>query len=499
MRLLLVSLAFVVVRLATAAVVSQPGYTDSYYFVDVAARLAHGQGLTADFLWSPLEGGRDPASLSLPVPSHLFWVPLPTVLAAAGIVLFGGLLDTFGAAQVPFLAVAALIPATTFVAARGLGAGRRFALAAAVVAGCGGIFATGFVAVDAFAPAAVLGTAFFLLFRRAAGGDLAAGAAAGAVVGLLYLTRSEAALFGLALLALVVVPRARRAGLAGTLVALAIGGAWLARDLAAGLPPDLLARSALLVRYEDFFAYQPAYLGSAVSPTDLAGVKAGALLANALMFASAYAVFLLVPLGAGVRAFWSRADVRAWTALAVLLYLAESLVFTLHSTRGSYPHSLAAIFPYGVALAAAGGERVLAGRARPAAALWTLGVVALVAAASAEVVYAWDGANNAAARVRAAADEAIPAGPFLAIDAAAWRWIGGRPVAVTPADGLEAAACVAARIGARSVVLEAAHFSRYDALYRGDARPAWLGPPVEHGDVHIYPVTGDLACAGSAR
>ena len=70
------SLALVAFRVLSAAfVVVQPGFTDASYYVDVARRLAHGQGLTADFVWNFLEAPHlDP----LPVPSHRFWMPLGT-------------------------------------------------------------------------------------------------------------------------------------------------------------------------------------------------------------------------------------------------------------------------------------------------------------------------------------------------------------------------------------------------------------------------------------
>ena len=496
MRILLLSLAFVAVRFATALVVSQPGYTDSYYFTDVAVRLAHGQGLTADFLWSPVEGGPSPATLTLPTASHLFWVPLPTVIAAIGIALFGSVLDTFRAAQLPFIAISAFVPALTYRAARALGAEDRPALAATVVVGLGGLLAPGLVAVDAFAPAALIGTAFFMAYGRAAAGRVRWGIAAGVLVGLLYLARTEGAFFGLALLALLAVPRARVAAAAGALCALAIGGAWLGRDIAAGAPSDLFARSALLVRYEDFFAYAPTYVGMAgTSLADLVGPKAGALVQNAGTFLFAYALVLLVPLAAGLVALRAHAGARAWAGLAIVVYVAQSLVWTLHSTRGSYFHSLAAFFPFGVAIAAVGAQRLLASRASQVGAAWMWGVVVIVAAISYGAVAQWDASFNAAARARADAVKAIPDGPFLAIDGAAWRWISGRTVAVTPADGLAAAGCVAARIGARSIVLEPAHFSAYAALASGTNVPPMFGPPIHEGIFTIYPIRGDLGCS----
>ncbi|HZP97667.1 MAG TPA: hypothetical protein VFC31_15215 [Candidatus Limnocylindria bacterium] len=491
-RIASLSLALLVARIATAFVVSQPGYTDSFYFTAVADRLAQGAGLTADFLWSPLEARAD---LGLPVASHLFWVPLPTGLAALGVALAGPLAGAFRAAQLPFILTAALLPGAAYVAARALGTRERFALAAAAIAGCGGLFAPAFVSVDAFAPAALMGTAFFLAYARAAAGSTRAGLVAGLLVGLLYLSRSEGALFGLALLWLVRTERSRRAGVAASLVALAFGCAWLVRDLSAGLGAGLFARSALLVRYEDLFAFQPDYIGASAAPAiDLVTARAAALVTNAVTFTFAFALLLVVPLAAGVRGLRDRPEVRAWLGLAVLVYLAQSLVWTLHSTRGSYFHSLAAFFPFGVAIAAAGAERLLTSLARRTADAWIAGAVVLVAIVSVTSVAQWDASFNGGTRARASALDAIPAGPFLAIDAAAWRWISGRRVAVTPADGLARAACVAAAIDARSIVLEAAHFSRYDALYRGGARPAWLDAPVVRGATRVYPIRGVPPC-----
>ena len=82
----------------------------------------------------------------------------------------------------------------------------------------------------------------------------------------------------------------------------------------------------------------------------------------------------------------------------------------------------------------------------------------------------------------------------MAIDAAAWRWIAGRPVVVTPSVGIAYAACVAVRANARAIVLEATHFRRYDDLYAGRERWSWLGDPVERGTVMVFPIRGEPLC-----
>lgn len=494
---LLVSVAALIVRVASAVVVAQPGYTDAFYYSIVASRLAHGEGLTADFIWNFLEA---PKFAPLPIPSHQFWVPLATTLQAGGIALLGGVLGEFRAAQAAVIAVAAFLPAAAYAAARSLDVSPRYALGAAALVGLGGVFAPGWVAADSFAPAALIGTLFFLAFGRAAGGSIGAGASAGLLVGLLYLARAEGALFGLALLALILRPASRRAGLAGSGVALAIGGLWFARDLGLGAT-DLLARSMLLADYQQFFRIAPPTAAQFFGALpDVVVAKMSAMATNAATALFAFFV-LLGPLAAV--ATWrlrARADVRAWSSLLILVFLAQSLLWTLHSTRGSYFHSLAAFLPFGIALACAAAERVLAPRNVSIGRVWVAGTLALAVVLTAGAIVEWDASFNPVARSRAAALESIPAGPFMAIDAAAWRAISGRSVIVTPAESdsdvvRSSVVCeIARRYGARALVLEAAHFRGYDSIYNDVVRPPWLGPAVVRDTIKIFPISADSGC-----
>ena len=488
-RLIVLSLVLVAVRVLSAAVVVvQPGFTDAFYYVDVARRLAHGQGLTADFIWNFLEAPHlDP----LPIASHRFWMPLATVVQATGIALLEPTLGTFRSAQTAIVLVAAFVPAVTYAAGRSIGASPHAALFAAALAGLGGgAFAPAWVTLDSFAIAALLGTGFFIFFARAATGDTRAGVVSGLLVGLLFLARAEGALFGVALLALAVRPTTRAAGVAGSAVALAIGAAWLIRGMALGGSSDLLTRTLLLAHYESFFAIDPT--GSADLAT-IVTTRLGALGSDFVVALFGLMAFLAFPLLLGVRDAWRRPAVRAFVVLGLLIYVAEGLVWPLHATRGSYFHSLAAFYPFAMGLVALGGERWLARRDAATRRLAVGGTVAAAVALAVVGLTAWDATFNDGYRARVAALDAIPAGSFLAIDGAAWRWIADRPVVVTPADGLDTAACVAARYGAKSIVLEAAHFSAYEGLYRGDP-VSWLAPPVERGTVRIYAIRGNVFC-----
>ena len=460
--LVLLSLALVAFRLASAAlVVVQPGFTDAFYYASVARRLAHGDGLTADFVWNFIEA---PNFAPLPVPSHRFWMPLTSVVQAVGIVALEPALGTFRAAQAAIVAVGAFVPAAAYLAARAIGGSSR---------------------------AALVGTLFFVAFARAAVGDVRGGALGGLCVGLLFLARAEGALFGVALLWLAARAGSRRAGLAGSLVALAIGGAWLARGVSLGASPDLMGRTALLARYEDFFAIRPT--GTADLATAV-GVRVAALASDLGLVVISLVLFLVVPLALALRARWRLPAVRAFAGLALLLYLVESLVWTLHATRGSYFHSLAALFPFAMALAAVGGEIFFAARAPGLARVAVAGTLGASSILALFALALWGSTYNASYKARSAALDAIPPGPFLAIDAAAWRWIADRPVVVTPADGPDVASCAAARYGVRSVVLEPAHFSSYDDLYRGGSLP-WLGPPTDRDGIRVYPIRGQLGCS----
>ena len=489
-EVIVVSLALVVFRVLSAAfVVTQPGFTDAYYYVDVAQRLAHGQGLTADFIWNFLEAPRLEA---LPVPSHRFWMPLATIVQASGIAALEPLLGTFRSAQAAIIAVAAFVPAAAYVAAHSIGTSSRAALVAAALAGLGGFaFAPAWVTLDSFAIAALVGTLFFVAFARAAAGDIRAGAIAGGLVGLLFLARAEGALFGITLLALALRPSSRAAGIAGTAVALVIGLAWLVRGLPLpGSPAIALAKGVLLVRYEDFFALTPS--GTADLAT-LIGVRVGALWSDLVVVLAALLLFLAAPLLLGLRAGWRLPAVRAFAALGLLIYVAEALVWPLHATRGSYFHSLAAFYPFAMALVALGGETWLARLERNVRRLVTAGTLGAVTVLAVFGLTNWDASFNEPYRARVAALGAIPPGPFLAIDAAAWRWIANRSVLLAPSDGPETAACVATAYQAQFLVLEAAHFSAYQTLYDGNSSP-WFGQPVERGAIRVYSLVGNPGC-----
>src|SRR5258708_7328755 len=71
--------ALLLFRAASALVVFQPGYTDAYYYADVAQRLAGGQGLTAGFIWNFLEA---PFGCAVPAAGPRFLMSLVTLIGS---------------------------------------------------------------------------------------------------------------------------------------------------------------------------------------------------------------------------------------------------------------------------------------------------------------------------------------------------------------------------------------------------------------------------------
>ncbi|HSM39019.1 MAG TPA: hypothetical protein VK838_06760, partial [Candidatus Limnocylindrales bacterium] len=130
-----------VARLVAAWLVDYPPYTDPAYYLAVAERLAHGQGFTTPVLWSFLEvGGRLPPDPVLPVPSNGHWMPLTSVVAAAGIWLLEPLLGTWRAAQLPFVLLSTALVPFTYLVSRELWPSRGVALGASALAILAGPF-----------------------------------------------------------------------------------------------------------------------------------------------------------------------------------------------------------------------------------------------------------------------------------------------------------------------------------------------------------------------
>ena len=158
--LFLFATLIVVAGLARGATV-EPSYTDAYYHFNAASRLARGDGFVEDYLWNYLD-----APMGLPAPSHRYWMPLTSILAALGMTALGAPGD-YGAAQAPFILLAAGACMVAYATTRSLAGKRRNAWIAGLLTAFGGFFAPRWGAIDTFAPYALIGSLALLCSGKA--------------------------------------------------------------------------------------------------------------------------------------------------------------------------------------------------------------------------------------------------------------------------------------------------------------------------------------------
>ncbi len=156
---LLLALLGAVVLTGVAAFQSAPGYMDADYYHASGLQLAAGRGFTEPFLWNYLD---DPAGL--PHASHAYWMPLGSMLAAAGAALFRSL--SFTTSRLGFIVVAALVPPLTAALAWSFTSRRDLSMAAGLLAVFPAFYLPFLPVTDTFGIYMLLGGSFFLLLSR---------------------------------------------------------------------------------------------------------------------------------------------------------------------------------------------------------------------------------------------------------------------------------------------------------------------------------------------
>jgi hypothetical protein len=183
-------------NLLVAAFQHAPGYMDADYYFAGGMRLAQGQGFSELVLWNYLD---DPAGL--PHPSHVYWMPLTSLVAAMGMLASGSL--SFAAGRIGFVLLAACVPPLTAALAYSLTNRRDLALTAGWLALFPGFYLSYFPTSDSFGLYMLGGGLFFLvlgsqrLWAVPTGGCAILGAALlGALAGGLHLGRADGLLAG---------------------------------------------------------------------------------------------------------------------------------------------------------------------------------------------------------------------------------------------------------------------------------------------------------------
>src|SRR5262249_11910218 len=152
--------------------ITQPGYTDAYYYFGGARQLAEGRGFSEPYVWNylnPVHAVEPGVALW---PSHLFWMPLASIVAApflfvaraAGATAHATL---FRPAQLPFTLLAAALPLLSYGVAQSVSGVRRHALAAALLTLFSPFYFPYWTTTDAFAVYALTGAGALALAAHA--------------------------------------------------------------------------------------------------------------------------------------------------------------------------------------------------------------------------------------------------------------------------------------------------------------------------------------------
>ncbi|MBI3158850.1 MAG: hypothetical protein HYZ26_04555 [Chloroflexi bacterium] len=480
-------IAALAVNLAVAAFQPSPGYMDAAYYHSGGLRLAGGEGFTEMFLWNYLD---DPAGL--PHPSHGYWMPLTSILAAGGIRLLP-FLPPFRAAQAVMVVVAVLGALAVHLLAAQLTGDPQQARPAGLLAAFSGFYAPFLPATDAFGIYLLLGALFFLALTALAGWTGMRWMLLGGLAGLLHLARAD----GLLWLALALAAALWLAAPAGArprikaclwtgLGFLLAAGPWLARNWAVfGTPLAPGGGRALwLLDYNELFAYPAATLTFARWWAAGFDVLAGNLwLAFRNNLQTAIAVHGLVVLGPlAVWGGWAlrgeRPAVKAGGLAYLLTFLAMTFAFPLPGHRGGFFHSGAALMPLVWALAPVGIEQAAAaysarrGLPRQTLRRFFTGLVVGVAglltlAAAAQSLPGWDAgaAHYRAIEARLTALGAQPGAMVLVNNPPGYYAETGRPAIVVPDGGEAALLAVTARYRPAYVLVEANHPDGLAGLY----------------------------------
>ncbi len=482
-----------VVRVLVTLPMQHPGYMDAAYSYDIALNLAHGNGLNEPFLWNYLD---NPSGL--PHPSHLYWMPLPTMLAWLGLTLFG---LSYRAAQVPFIFLSALLPLVSYYVTRLVSPYRLYAVVAGLLTIFSGFFVPYWTHTDNFTSFALAGSVCLIAtwhagkaFERDAigrGGRWCI--LAGSMAALAQLSRAD----GILLLVVCVawtIARVRcnlrwalgaSAWMVGSFIIVMLP--WMVRNmLVVGTPwPAYGAQSIWLTRYDDLFHY-----GRPPSPEhylawgwdNILRSKLEALWLNMQTVVAVWGMVFLAPL-----AVWGAWRLRRHPLLqlagsyVLALFAIMTFVFTFPGPRGGLFHSGGAVLPFLYAAALVGLDDVIRQVAmlRPT---WQLdvarrvfagGMVMLAVLVSGFVLYRgvvvtsrWRQIDAGYLQVADWLRTHSESNVLVMIgDPPSWWYASGIPAIVVPNESLETVVAVARRYGARYVVLDANRPAPLAAFY----------------------------------
>lgn len=539
---LLLTAITLLLRVLTALPIERAGYMDASYTVHVGSNLAQGRGFVEDIVWNYLDEPR-----ILPHPSNLYWLPLPSLLAAGSFVIFG---ISYRAAQIPFILLSCAIPSLAFYLARRLSARDDFAWMAGLLAAFSGFFTVYWVSPDNFTTFAVTADMALLCgaiaILRSSWKWFFAAAVFG---GLAQLSRADAAVLLVAISITFVSGRGHRDvrmpsfGKNAAKISTPFSGDWLKLQiiavvaLGAGFILVLLpwfvrnilvvgsplapgtTRTLWLLSYDEFFSYDVArltlerYLDWGIG--NILGSKLTALGFSALVLLFGVTQIFLAPFA--VLGFWKlrdKVEMRVALVYLVLLIVIMSFVFTFPAMRGSMFHSSSVLVLYAAVATPFGLQAVIGWLARrrrrwqpeQAQRVFRAGVVILALFFSlflyaqgvlgnvlggSDTIALWNKRDIEYLAMDQQLDAlGVPAEvPILTVDPPSFVNETGRRSIYVPAESVEAIFAAASQFGAEYLVLQFDHPRPLGELYLGQGTVPGLIPVYGTTDGLGKPVT----------
>lgn len=459
-----------------AAFQSAPGYMDADYYYAGGIQLVTGHGFTEPYIWNFLD---DPTGL--PHPSHGYWMPLASLLTAAGASLFGP--GSWFAARIGFLAIAASIPPLTAALAWSFSSHRALAWASGLLAVFSGFYLPYLTTTDTFGLYMLFGGLFFLLLNRTS--TIGNSFLLGLLAALMHLSRADGLLWLLiAFLAilffrksqpsLLLVIYSLLSMLAGYLVLLT---PWFIRNLT--VFGSILApggsKMLWLTSYDQIFSFPASTLTlhSWLQSGWMEILKAR-LWALGLNLANAFSVqgmIFLWPLGL-IGAWSLRKDKRVLLALLAwcMTLAAMTVAFPFAGARGGFFHSGAGtqtmwwvLIPIGLDRVNDWGVRILGWKPERARRVFPIIFVSLAALLTLVISFSKLGAeqgwNYESDSYRAVnsflVERGIPGNSVVIVANPPGFWLAtGHPAVSVPDGGGETVLAVARKFNAQVLVLE---------------------------------------------
>lgn len=469
-----------------------PGYMDAAYYYATGIQLADGNGFNEPFLWNYLD---DPQSL--PHPSHSYWYPLASLIAALGMAVVGN--SSFLAARIGFYLMAAVLPPVVALLSWRITRIRRVAIISGLLAIFCGYYLPFLLTTDNYAVYMLIGAVYFLLLDRISRGR---SFVLGLLAGFINLARADGLLWlPLTLLAVTLLAYqqvkgkstqkrllyASTAGIPALAGYFIVMGFWFLRNwqVFGSLTPPGSSHVLWMTSYNQIFSYTPeVYTFSSWLATgweEILLTRFASLWKNLGTAVMAQGALFLVPLI--LLGGWKNRHLPV-VKLAffgwVVLLLAESFLFPYASVRGGFFHAGAAFQPLWFVLAPFALESLLSSRlpsGKPLQLPWLfhLALVTILVVLSVMLVKIRvldSGWNEGEYRYMQAEELLIthgitPQDIVMVINPPAYHAMTRRQAIVIPDGDLEALLDAANQFNARYLILESNHLSEFlDDLYQ---------------------------------